>query len=934
MKINQRHVKRAGIKPYLLATSAVGLFSIGLVTTASAQETTDTKKDDTVVVVTGIRKGIQDAISAKRKSASIIEAVSAEDIGKLPDNSIAESIARLPGIAAQRTNGRAQTLSIRGLGPDYTVTTFNGREQASTNDNRTVEFDQYPSELVSQVKVFKTPDAGMSYQGIAGTADIETVQPLAYGKKTIAVNYRREQNDQKANVPGFETGGNRASLTYINQFLDKTLGVALGVAYNKTPYQAQTREVWGYADGPNNTYVVGGDKDGIQSSYYERTGYLGVVEWKPNDKLHLTIDGYHSDFKELQTIRRMEFGTQWSSATLQPGYVAQNGRIVSGQYNGVTTIIENYNNQRDAKVDSLGLNADYKLTDTWNLNADLSWSKVDRTDLRVESTGGTGPNGSVVTDNIKFTTDPDGVSHFTSGLDYSNFNTTYLTDPGGWGGGPSRSGYVGNPHITDEIKAMKLSLKHKLSGDGPFSFLTFGLNYAERTKDKHQWQSILYLKSGSYAVVPDAYRTGVLDTNFFGNAHGMISYDALGLYNSGFWRTVDARDDTNSGGGDRVSDITSTWSVSEKLTTGYVKLDIDTKVKDIPLSGNIGVQIQGADQSTTSGYANDPSTTGGVLVVSSVKNGANYADILPSLNLNFALRDDINLRFAAAMTISRPRMDDMAGGGGWSTASNSSVIVNNGNVYYWSGNGGGNPKLEPWRANAYDISLEKYYGRKGYISLAAYYKELTSYIYNQTQMVDFTGFLLPGQTSVNDPVPAAYSLANANRTGFNTIKANGQGGYIRGVEFTVSLPFEEITPVLDGFGVIISAAYNESKVSPTGVKIELPGLSPRVVNSTIYYEKNGFSARISNRYRGTWLGEVPNFDSSLGAHYVKSESIIDAQIGYEFKDGLAKGLSVNLSGTNLTDEPFVLYDTKNHPERVLKYEKYGPTYALSVSYKF
>src|SRR6185295_11593168 len=101
-----------------------------------AQE--QSSEDIQEVVVTGLRKSIQDSIGAKKADSSIVEVVSAEDIGKLPDSSIAESIARLPGIAAQRTNGRAQTLSIRGLGPDFTVTTFNGREQATTNDNRTV----------------------------------------------------------------------------------------------------------------------------------------------------------------------------------------------------------------------------------------------------------------------------------------------------------------------------------------------------------------------------------------------------------------------------------------------------------------------------------------------------------------------------------------------------------------------------------------------------------------------------------------------------------------------------------------------------------------------------------------------------------------------------------------------------------------------------
>src|SRR5688500_12652602 len=221
------------------------------------------------VVVSGIRKSIQDALDVKKSASSIVEAVSAEDIGKLPDSSIAEAVARLPGIAAQRTNGRAQTLSIRGLGPDFTVTTFNGREQASTNDNRSVEFDQYPSELVSQVAVYKTPDAGMAYQGIAGTTDIRTVHPLSYSDMKLAAGYKREMNDQEANIPGLPDSGNRANLTYIDQFNDNTVGVALGIAYNKTPYQQQTREPWGYAgfatEDPDDDVelpAIGGDKDG------------------------------------------------------------------------------------------------------------------------------------------------------------------------------------------------------------------------------------------------------------------------------------------------------------------------------------------------------------------------------------------------------------------------------------------------------------------------------------------------------------------------------------------------------------------------------------------------------------------------------------------------------------------------------------------------
>ena len=150
---------------------------------AFAQQAETAKQDSaavSTVVVTGIRRGIEDAISTKKNSTSIVEAISAEDIGKLPDASIAESIARLPGLAAQRVAGRAQAISVRGLSPDFATTLLNGREQVSTGDNRGVEFDQYPSELLSGVTVYKTPDAALVGQGLSGTIDMQTVRPLSF----------------------------------------------------------------------------------------------------------------------------------------------------------------------------------------------------------------------------------------------------------------------------------------------------------------------------------------------------------------------------------------------------------------------------------------------------------------------------------------------------------------------------------------------------------------------------------------------------------------------------------------------------------------------------------------------------------------------------------------------------------------------------------
>jgi iron complex outermembrane receptor protein len=922
----------AGLRTRLLAASAsLAIAAVCLTTPAIAQDAAPaaTPDDETVVVVSGIRKGIQDAITAKRKDSSIIEAVSAEDIGKLPDNSIAESIGRLPGIAAQRDKGRAQTLSIRGLGPDFTVTTLNGREQASTNDNRSVEYDQYPSEVISQVKVYKTPNAGMSYQGIAGTVDLETVRPLSYGKRSLSLNYKIEQNSTDASIPGAITKGDRYNITYIDQFADKTVGLALGVAHTKAPYQAETHEPWGYPEYTDGNLVIGGDKSGQQSSYYDRTSFFGALEFKPNDQLHVTIDAFHSDFTEMQTIRRLEYGTVWGTGqVLSPGYTVKDGRITSGTFNGVTTVIENYNNERHARIDNFGVNIAYQLNDDWSLLADLSDSKVHRTDLRLESTAGTGPAGAVIKDNFSFTTDPDGFTNVHTELDYSDFSKVFLTDPGGWGGPNTRAGYVGNPTVDDEIKAVRLAATRKFHG-GPFSDLAFGVNYADRSKSKYQWQGMLINRDGPAMIVPEAYRTGTVNTDFLGNSHGMLSYDAMGLYKSGFWSVTDARVDPLALPNDRIFDITQTWSMDEKLTTAFVRADIDTHLFGLPLTGNIGVQSQTADQSVIEGFTDGTLDSAGKIRVSTVNDGDKYTDILPSMNLNFALADDMSLRFAAASTVARPPMDYMAGGTSFTVAADGQVPYGTSdNPYYWNASGG-NAHLKPWKANAYDISFEKYFGRKGYISVAAYYKQLTSYIYYKVLPQSFAGVDLPPATGAT-----TYDNADANRNGYTGAQTNGEGGHVQGFEVTASIPGELLTPVLDGFGVVISGAYNESEIAPTGVAIPLPGLSPRVINATVYYEKHGFSARVSGRYRGAWLGQVPNFDSSLGSQWIASEKVVDAQIGYTFDEGNLKGWSVNLSGYNLTDQPFVIYAGKGQTQNIIKYENYGADYMLSIGYKF
>jgi iron complex outermembrane receptor protein len=277
-----------------------------------AKEKAETESIE-VISVTGIRRSLQESQSLKMSSSSIVEAISAEDIGKLPDVSIAESLARLPGVSAQRLDGRANVISIRGLGPDFTTATLNGREQASVNDNRGVEFDQYPSELLNRVVVYKTPDASVMAQAIGGTVDMQTISPLTHGQQAIAVSLRGEMNDLGSLNSGSSDKGYRGSISYIDQFADDTIGIALGYARMMSPNQEERWQAWGY---PNLDYVdtnpkvLGGAKPFVRSSELERDGVLAVFEYAPNDAFRSVVDLYYTKFSDDQRLRGIEIPAQ------------------------------------------------------------------------------------------------------------------------------------------------------------------------------------------------------------------------------------------------------------------------------------------------------------------------------------------------------------------------------------------------------------------------------------------------------------------------------------------------------------------------------------------------------------------------------------------------------------------------------------------------
>lgn len=878
------------------------------------------------IVTTGFRGSLRNSMLMKQNSDSIVEAVSAEDIGKLPDASIAEALARLPGLTVQRLNGRGQQLSVRGLGPDFTTALLNGREQVSTGDNRGVEFDQYPSELLSSVIVYKTPDASLIGAGLAGTADMRTIRPLAHGRQTLAANIRYEWTELSALNAGSADDGERATISYVDQFMDDTLGVALGLSHMSNPGQEERYNAWGFPADPGAS-VIGGAKPYVRSAELERTGWMGVLEYNPTDTVSTALDVYYSTFNEEQLLRGIELPLFWSSAQLQPGFQVENGIVTAGQFNGVKGVMRNDVLDRDSELLSAGFNVDFDVNEDWTANIDLSVSMVDRYDIDIETYSGTGPSGCAQPacdlDELGFVMTGQGAV-FNPSVDYTS--GIVLTSPQGWGGNQVPGGQVGynkNFLIEDELNQINLSMERELGG--AISSIEFGANIATREKNKDVDEVFLGLAGGALeAPIPNPI--GITDLSFLG-IPGMISYDPLEAFNSGIYtKTPNVDDDV----------VTKSWVVEEDVTLAYVQFGVDTEWGDIPVQGNFGVQVMNVDQSSSAFSAPDDDQLQQQVGNLLFSGGTDWTEVLPSLNLTFDFGDDNYIRFALARTVARARMDQMRASFDWNFNEAEAPGTDAFNSPW--GGGGGNPEVEPWIANSFDLSYEKYFADgAGYWSLAYFYKDLEQFIVDLTQVRDFTGFPVPVDGAGN-PIDPGTNLGTVN------IPTNGEGGSISGFEIAFSLNGEMIHDSLSNFGIVGNYSQTDSKIKPyegvpdevrggipADLEIAIPGLSEEVANLTLYYENDSFSARISNRYRSDFLGEVGGFGGGRAFKDIKAESLLDAQISYNFS-GRLEGLSLLLQGFNLTDEPLITFAGDDN--LIIDYQRYGSSYMIGAAYTF
>ncbi len=867
------------------------------------------------IVVTGIRAGIEGAISTKRDATSIVEAISAEDIGKLPDVSIAESIARLPGLAAQRVAGRAQVISVRGLSPDFSTTLLNGREMVSTGDNRSVEFDQYPSELVNGVTVYKTPDAALIGQGLSGTIDMQTIRPLAYDGSAVMVGgrYSRNSLDSAANS---DADGHRLNATYIGKFADDTFGIAIGYSHINGAIQENQvgwYEPWeavgdGWRPGVDaGTYYSNGVKALRRTGYAERDGLMATLQFRPSNAWTSTLDLFYTKAEQEDTANQFEVNLSGWNGGYSPGLLLTdvttngNGTFTGGTANNVYPLVRGMYNKREDEINAFGWLNEFNVGQV-AVVADVGYSKATRDELNLENNLQLYPMPQL--DSVDLVVRGSGFSQLAPGLDYSNPAALYLNNT------IYGSGYGKVPSVEDELKTFRLV--GTIPAGGWLSGVDVGLNYADRQKDKTQPEGNINLGAQGPIAIGEDLQYGLVNLGFAG-----VGYIPSWNVPAAVARYMDFQPVDNLS-----YLIPKAWTVNEEITTGFVQADIDTEWGGVPVTGNIGVQVQRVDQSSDANFWDGTQPAGSE--VTPITLGKTYTDVLPSMNLAFAFEHEQMLRVALAKQTARPRVDQMR----------ASLEFGVNTATGRPGGSGGNPELEPWRANAFDISYEKYFGTKAYVAAAYFYKDLENYIYTQTRDdYDFSDLLV-------DYVPPPGTQP-PDTIGDFTQPLNGEGGSLQGLELTASIPFDLFSTALTGFGVVASASFFDSNIqildpeSASSVgsdPIALPGLSDRVYNWTLYYERNGFEARINQRRRSDFIGEIGNFNGNRSLRYVVGENITDAQVSYSFGSGSLAGMTLLLQASNLTNEAYQTY--AGSKDRPLEYIEWGRTITFGVNYRF
>lgn len=867
---------------------------------ADADVAADEEVDENTIVVTGFRQSLAEARNLKRNSTQFIDAIVSDDIGKLPDNNVAESLQRVSGVQLERGQGEGSNVQIRGLNQNLIL--FNGR-QINGGDGRgsagpdTLGSSTYglltliPSQLISQLQVEKLSSSSQIEGALGGTINVVTRKPLDASTPDIAATVGAIYKELADDV------GYQAFALASTRNADETFGALISASIIKQQVREDGFNTFtGYADlanrvtlnssdpdtDPNNVVLdPDGNGDGISGIYHidprywridddrTRYGINAMLQWRPSDAAEVTFDSFYT---RSESERDRYWLGAFTRTTVNNAVLSPNDVLVSGiiQNRPGQTNVEYQDNFHE--IWSNAIRGDFEVTDNIKMSFEGSYTRseqyLDRTFFRAQSASGR--------ENIAFDLTPD--------LPEFGFSETLVNDPDDL--------RLRITFDTDSGSVVDdLALRYDVT---LWDSLKLGVRYQSIQLDRDNIGRDIRTNSAdlTIATLGNLATTFVLDDYLPGEATSVPRQ----------WLTIGRQTDCQAflpfyteaqqAECNRTTlDPENSYELDEEFLSFYAQYSWDTMLGDIPFAGNIGGRY--VDRKLTARGSlgvEDPVTR--EVTFSPIEEVVNDTNFFPSAVARLEVADDIQLRFGAARAIAYPDTGDL----------NPAIEVDrdfNGQA--------GSPGLNPFLVNQFDAAAEFYYGADGLLSVGLFYKDVKSFIVSQV---------------ADETVPGFDQLIPVRRA------VNGEGGSIKGIEFLWNQSFGDWVSALDGFGTSVSYTYIDAstpEVDRFGESLSIPGLSKNNINVIGYYEKGPFGARVALNWRDEYFEELGFANSAL---FFDSYTDLAASVRYDINDNF----SIDLDAVNLLDTRQRQFNS--FTEATNRNVEFGRTFKLTLRANF
>ena len=956
-------MKRRKFTKTYLAKSLSLILGVGTLSSAFAEESTQLEDEIEVIEVTGIRASMIKAMDIKRSSHGVVDAISAEDIGKFPDTNLAESLQRIPGVSIDRSNNEGSHVTVRGFGPNFNLVTLNGRQmptaamgQTGAPATRSFDFANLASESVSAVEIYKTGRANNPSGGIGSTINIITGRPLdepgmkaSLGVKAVMDTTVEEGDDITPEVSGL----------YSNTFADDTFGFMVSGSYQKRDSREQNAEVSGWRTNSlgdissatvtdnnlnpdGNTWLPRNYKYDVGDIERERTNAQVVLQYQPVDNVTATLDYTYAENETSSD--RDHFGVWFNGGgNVNEVVINENGTTTYLDETAGTMDYFAYGNSAGNENSSLGLNIEWQVSDNFSLNFDYH-------DSSAESKGLEDGNNSFIImgaalDSKSF--DINGNEIPTLDLDFIDITTEITPDQLN-----SNIAIANSSAMKTDIEQFRLDGMWVNDGDGDLSSIEFGVSYVEVSSRSKFANTFYNVATGSDSAFFD---NGIFQKKGTNGLFTEFTGSVLPYYYS--YNAATALQQAEAGLG--IDFSPGAWdedhTVAEETTSAYIQLNFESEFNGLLINTVAGMRYETTDVNASS-LAQDPlyveweSSTEfrTIFAEDSIYTDVNtdYKLFLPSLDVSVELTDDLVTRFSYSRTVTRNNLSSMRGT--TSISGNPKVGARNGYR--------GNPDLLPYTADNIDLSLEYYYGEASYMSIGYYSKEVENFLVTSVADETIAGLYDPHNGTRSDLARQQLTDEGIQLTEGNVFdrmieNQEGDATTIIGdatdelVAWDINVPTNGETVAIDGWEFAIQHMFGESGFGgmanytivngdvgydneKIGVQFALPGLSDSA-NFVAFYDKDGLQARIAYNWRDEFLSAIGQQEGGPNnPQHTEEYGQWDVSASYDFTENF----TVFVEGLNITEETQRIYG--RYEEQLLHARQYGARYNIGMRYNF